>query len=69
MIWAVAASVNALDPDLENAAASCGAPPVQGFALVTLPALMPGIITGSLLCSLSPSISNWSVSSWSMHAS
>jgi putative spermidine/putrescine transport system permease protein len=49
MIWAVTASVNGLDPDLENAAASCGAPPVQTFALVTLPALMPGIITGSLL--------------------
>jgi putative spermidine/putrescine transport system permease protein len=49
MIWAVTASVNGLDPDLENAAANCGAPPVQTFALVTLPALMPGIITGSLL--------------------
>ena len=41
--------VNALDPDIENAAANCGAGPVQTFALVTLPAVMPGIITGSLL--------------------
>ena len=49
MIWAVTASANALDPDLENAAANCGAPPVQTFLLVTLPAVMPGIITGSLL--------------------
>lgn len=49
MIWAVTASVNALDPDLENAAANCGAPPVQTFFLVTLPAVMPGVITGSLL--------------------
>ena len=49
MIWAVTASANALDPDLENAAANCGAPPIQTFLLVTLPAVMPGIITGSLL--------------------
>jgi putative spermidine/putrescine transport system permease protein len=49
MIWAVTASANALDPDLENAAANCGAPPVQTFLFVTLPAVMPGIITGSLL--------------------
>jgi len=49
MIWAVTGSVNALDPDLENAAANCGAPPVQAFFAVTLPAVMPGVITGSLL--------------------
>jgi len=49
MIWAVSASVNALDPDLENAAANCGAPPVQTFLTVTLPAVMPGVITGALL--------------------
>ena len=49
MIWAVAASVNALDPELENAAASCGAPPLQTFLTVTLPAVMPGVITGALL--------------------
>jgi putative spermidine/putrescine transport system permease protein len=49
MIWAVSASVNNLDPDLEHAAANCGAPPVQTFLTVTLPAVMPGVITGSLL--------------------
>lgn len=49
MIWAVAASVNALDPELENAAINCGAPPVTVFLTVTLPAVMPGIITGALL--------------------
>jgi putative spermidine/putrescine transport system permease protein len=49
MIWAVAGSVNALEPELENAAANCGAGPVQTFCLVTLPAVMPGVITGSLL--------------------
>jgi putative spermidine/putrescine transport system permease protein len=49
MIWAVAASVNALDPELERAAASCGAGPVQTFLLVTLPAVAPGIIAGALV--------------------
>ena len=49
MIWSVSASVNGLDPELENAAYNCGAPPVQTFLTVTLPAVMPGIITGSLL--------------------
>lgn len=49
VIWAVSGSVNALDVDLENAAANCGAPPLQAFFTVTLPALMPGIITGSLI--------------------
>ena len=49
MIWAVSASVNALDPDLENAAANLGAPPLQTFLTVTLPAVMPGVITGALL--------------------
>lgn len=49
MIWSVSASVNALDPELENAASNCGAPPIQAFFTVTLPAVMPGVITGSLL--------------------
>lgn len=49
MIWAVLASVNALDADLENAAANCGAPPLHAFCTVTLPAVAPGIITGALL--------------------
>ncbi len=49
MIWSVSASVNALDPELENAAANCGAPPVQAFLTVTVPAVMPGVITGALL--------------------
>jgi putative spermidine/putrescine transport system permease protein len=49
MIWAVTASAGGLDPDLELAAASCGAPPLQTFLLVTVPAVAPGIITGSLL--------------------
>ncbi|WMS43710.1 ABC transporter permease [Acuticoccus sp. MNP-M23] len=49
MIWAVAASVNALDPEIENAAANCGAGPLAAFLTVTLPAVAPGVITGALL--------------------
>lgn len=49
MIWAVSASANRLDADLENAAANCGAPPFQAFITVTLPSVLPGVITGSLL--------------------
>lgn len=49
MIWAVSASVGALNPQLENAAANCGAPPLQAFLTVTLPGVMPGVITGALL--------------------
>lgn len=49
MTWAVSSSASALDPDLELAAMSCGAGPVQTFFNVTLPAVMPGVITGSLL--------------------
>lgn len=49
MIWAVAASANALDPELDNAAANLGASPVIAFLTVTLPAVMPGVITGALL--------------------
>lgn len=49
MIWAVSAAANALDADLENAAANCGAPPLQAFLTITLPAVLPGVITGGLL--------------------
>jgi len=49
MIWAVSASIGGLDPQLENAAANCGAPPLQAFFTVTLPSVMPGVITGALL--------------------
>jgi len=49
MIWAVTASASSLDPDLELAAANCGAPPVAIFFHVTLPAVLPGVISGSLL--------------------
>jgi len=49
MIWSVASSVNALDRSLENAARSLGAGQLQTFLHVTLPSLMPGVISGSFL--------------------
>ncbi|MBD3308929.1 ABC transporter permease subunit [candidate division KSB3 bacterium] len=49
MLWAVSSSVNALDRNLEDAAQNLGADEIQTFWYVTLPALMPGVITGSLL--------------------
>jgi putative spermidine/putrescine transport system permease protein len=49
MIWAVMASASNISPDLELAAANCGAPPLQCFLYITLPAVLPGVITGSLL--------------------
>lgn len=49
MIWSVSSSVNAFDPELENAARSLGAEGLQTFFHVTLPSLMPGVISGALL--------------------
>jgi putative spermidine/putrescine transport system permease protein len=49
MIWSVSASAANLDPDLDLAAANCGAPPLSTFLFVTIPGVMPGIITGALL--------------------
>ena len=49
MIWAVMASASGLDSDLELAAANCGAPPLSTFLHVTLPAVVPGVISGALL--------------------
>lgn len=49
MIWSVASSVNAFDPTLEDAARSLGAEEIQTFFKITLPSLMPGVISGALL--------------------
>jgi putative spermidine/putrescine transport system permease protein len=49
MIFAVAASVVNLRTELEDAAATLGADPSEAFLFVTIPSLMPGILTGSIL--------------------
>lgn len=49
IIWSVSSSAAALDRDLELAAANCGAGRVETFLHVTLPGVMPGVITGGLL--------------------
>jgi spermidine/putrescine transport system permease protein len=38
------------DPSLEEAARDLGAGPVAAFRLVTLPALLPGVLSSALLC-------------------
>ena len=49
MIWSVSASVNALDPRTGERRLQLWRTAVQAFFTVTLPAVMPGVITGALL--------------------
>lgn len=49
LVRAIRLSFESLDPRLETAAASLGAPPAWVFATVTLPLALPGIIAGLLL--------------------
>ncbi|GHG86222.1 ABC transporter permease [Pseudodonghicola xiamenensis] len=49
IIWSVSSSAAVLDSDLELAAANCGAGRIETFLHVTLPGVMPGVITGGLL--------------------
>lgn len=49
MIWSVTASVNSLNPTIEVAAKSMGAEEIQTFLYVTIPSILPGVITGALI--------------------
>lgn len=48
VVVSVAGSLNAMDPWIERAAASLGAPPARVFSRVTLPTIMPGMVTGAV---------------------
>lgn len=49
MIGAVSSAASRLDGHLEEAAASCGARPIERFLTVTIPSVAPGIMAGALL--------------------
>ncbi|WP_293576460.1 molybdate ABC transporter permease subunit [Phaeobacter sp.] len=49
MVRAVRLSIEAVDPKLEQAAATLGASRFWVFATITLPLIVPGILTGAIL--------------------
>lgn len=49
MVRAIRLSIEAVDPRLEQAAGTLGAPRLWVFATVTLPLILPGVIAGAIL--------------------
>ena len=49
MVRTIRLAIEAVDPKLEQAAATLGAGPAAVFATVTLPLILPGIIAGSII--------------------
>jgi len=49
MVRTIRLSIDALDPKLEEAAATLGAAPWRVFATVTLPMILPGVLAGMVL--------------------
>jgi len=49
MVRAMRLSLEAVDPGLEHAARTLGAAPLRVFFTITLPLMLPGVVTGSVL--------------------
>ncbi|MEP2639860.1 molybdate ABC transporter permease subunit [Roseobacter sp.] len=49
MVRAIRLSIEAVDPKLEQAAATLGASRIWVFATITLPLILPGVIAGAIL--------------------